>query len=126
MCSAPVDHFYIGANRLFTPDEPNHVFASHITHVWTDEGWMSLAVTLGLFNREIVAWSVKPRVTADHFDPGSPHSQPLPMLPSSIAGRPWQYLPIKSKNLKMRKYFSRKRFHFPPPPNSFAYYVSCR
>ncbi|MFM0498784.1 DDE-type integrase/transposase/recombinase, partial [Paraburkholderia caledonica] len=34
-------------------------------YIWTDEGWLYLAVTLDLFNREVVGWSVKPRMTAD-------------------------------------------------------------
>ena len=34
-------------------------------YVWTDEGWLYLAVVLDLFNREIVGWSIKSRMTAD-------------------------------------------------------------
>jgi len=33
--------------------------------VWTDEGWLYLAVVLDLFNREVVGWSIKSRMTAD-------------------------------------------------------------
>lgn len=29
------------------------------------EGWLNLAVVLDLFNREVVGWSIKPRMTAD-------------------------------------------------------------
>ncbi|WP_152650108.1 IS3-like element ISBps1 family transposase [Burkholderia pseudomallei] len=52
-------------NRDFTPDAPNQVFSSDITYIWTDEGWLYLAVVLDLFNREVVGWSIKPRMTAD-------------------------------------------------------------
>lgn len=52
-------------NRNFTPAEPNQVFTSDITYIWTDEGWLYLAVTLDLFNREVVGWSVKPRMTME-------------------------------------------------------------
>ncbi|WP_175853759.1 IS3 family transposase [Burkholderia anthina] len=52
-------------NREFTPAEPNQVFSSDITSIWTDEGWLYLAVVLDLFNREVVGWSIKPRMTAD-------------------------------------------------------------
>ncbi|WP_088579080.1 IS3 family transposase [Burkholderia ubonensis] len=52
-------------NRNFTPAEPNQVFTSDITYIWTDEGWLYLAVTLDLFNREVVGWSVKPRMTTE-------------------------------------------------------------
>ncbi|MGF6411569.1 transposase InsO family protein [Paraburkholderia sp. MM5482-R2] len=51
--------------RNFTPAEPNQLFTSDITYIWTDEGWLYLAVTQDLFNREVVGWSVKPRMTAD-------------------------------------------------------------
>lgn len=44
---------------------PNQVFSSDITYIWTDEGWLYLAVVLDLFNREVVGWSIKPRMTAD-------------------------------------------------------------
>jgi putative transposase len=52
-------------NREFTPAEPNQVFSADITYIWTDEGWLYLAVVLDLFNREVVGWSIKPRMTAD-------------------------------------------------------------
>ena len=51
--------------RNFTPTAPNQVFTSDITYIWTDEGWLYLAIVLDLFNREIVGWSIKPRMTAD-------------------------------------------------------------
>ena len=51
--------------RNFTPAAPNQVWSSDITYLWTDEGWLYLAIVLDLFNREIVGWSIKPRMTAD-------------------------------------------------------------
>ena len=51
--------------RNFTPDAPNRVWTSDITYLWTDEGWLYLAIVLDLFNREVVGWSLKPRMTAD-------------------------------------------------------------
>ena len=44
---------------------PNHVWISDIAYLWTNEGWLYLAVVLELFNREVVGWSLKPRMTAD-------------------------------------------------------------
>ena len=49
----------------FTPTAPNQVWTSDITYLWTDEGWLYLAIVLDLFNREVVGWSLKPRMTAD-------------------------------------------------------------
>jgi len=51
--------------RNFTPDAHNQVWTSDITYLWTDEGWLYLAIVLDLFNREVVGWSLKPRMTAD-------------------------------------------------------------
>ncbi|MDZ4255777.1 MAG: IS3 family transposase [Sulfuritalea sp.] len=51
--------------RDFTPATPNQVWSADMTYIWTDEGWLYLAVVLDLFNREVVGWSIKPRMTAD-------------------------------------------------------------
>jgi len=58
----------VAENRLdrnFTPTAPNQVWTSDITYLWTDEGWLYLAIVMDLFNREIVGWSLKPRMMAD-------------------------------------------------------------
>ena len=52
-------------DRNFTPSAPNQAWTSDITYLWTDEGWLYLAIVLDLFNREVVGWSLKPRMTAD-------------------------------------------------------------
>jgi putative transposase len=52
-------------DRNFTPSAPNTAWAGDITYIWTAEGWLYLAVVLDLFNREVVGWSIKPRMTAD-------------------------------------------------------------
>ncbi|MBB5497570.1 transposase InsO family protein [Paraburkholderia sp. MM5384-R2] len=51
--------------RNFTPTAPNQVFTSDMTYIWTDEGWLCLAIVMDLCNREVVGWSIKPRMTAD-------------------------------------------------------------
>ncbi|WP_416348527.1 IS3 family transposase [Glaciimonas sp. Gout2] len=51
--------------REFMPDAPNQVWTSDITYLWTDEGWLYLAIVLDLFNREVIGWSLKPRMTTD-------------------------------------------------------------
>jgi putative transposase len=52
-------------DRNFAPPAPNQAWSADLTYVWTDEGWLYLAVVLDLFNREIVGWSIKPRMTVD-------------------------------------------------------------
>ena len=39
-------------DRDFTPAAPNQVWTADMTYIWTDEGWLYLAVVLDLFNRE--------------------------------------------------------------------------
>jgi putative transposase len=51
--------------RNFAPKAPNQVWTADMTYIWTDEGWLCLALVLDLFNREVVGCSVKPRMTAD-------------------------------------------------------------
>lgn len=51
--------------RNFTPEAPNRVWTSDITYIATDEGWLYLAIVLDLFNREVIGWSIKSRMTAD-------------------------------------------------------------
>lgn len=52
-------------DRRFNPVAPNRVWGADITYIPTAEGWLYLAVVMDLFNREIVGWSIKPRMTAD-------------------------------------------------------------
>ncbi len=45
-------------NRDFEVTEPNKVWATDITYVWTLEGWLYVAVVIDLFSRQIVGWAV--------------------------------------------------------------------
>lgn len=52
-------------DQEFAMDAPNKTWAGDITYIWTQQGWMYLAVVLDLFNREIVGWSMRKRITKD-------------------------------------------------------------
>ncbi len=52
-------------DRNFTPAAPNQTWTADMTYIWTDEGWLYLAVVIDRFNREVVGWSIKPRMTTD-------------------------------------------------------------
>jgi len=41
--------------RQFSVDTPNRVWTGDITYLWTEEGWVYLAVVVDLFSRQIVA-----------------------------------------------------------------------
>lgn len=45
-------------NRQFEVKEPDHVYVSDITYIWTHEGWLYLAVIIDLFSRQVVGWSL--------------------------------------------------------------------
>jgi len=51
--------------RDFAPARPNERWGADITYIATDEGWLYLAIVLDFFNREIVGWALKDRLTAD-------------------------------------------------------------
>lgn len=44
--------------REFTVSSPNRVWASDITYVATDEGWLYLGTVIDLFSRRVVGWSM--------------------------------------------------------------------
>jgi len=41
-------------NQDFTTEEPNQVWVSEITYIWTEEGWLYIAIVMDLFSRKIV------------------------------------------------------------------------
>ena len=47
----------------FTAIAANEKWVSDITYVWTDEGWLYLAVVMDLYSRAIVGWSMNRRMT---------------------------------------------------------------
>ncbi len=49
--------------RQFTVGQPNSVWTSDITYIWTREGWAYLAVVLDLYSRMIVGWELSSRLT---------------------------------------------------------------
>ena len=48
----------------FNAPAANRVWVSDITYIWTDEGWLYLAVVLDLYSRAIVGWSINERMTS--------------------------------------------------------------
>jgi putative transposase len=51
-------------NREFHRTKANDAYVSDITYVWTQEGWLYLAVVMDLFSRKIVGWSMSSRMKA--------------------------------------------------------------
>ena len=52
-------------DRQFEVEAPNQWWVSDITYSHTHEGFLFLAVVMDLFARNIVGWSMSPRVTED-------------------------------------------------------------
>lgn len=51
-------------SREFTTAQPDQAYATDITYIWTQEGWLYLAVFIDLFSRRIVGWSMGSRMKA--------------------------------------------------------------
>jgi putative transposase len=52
-------------DRKFMPSVPNAAWVADITYISTAEGWLYLAVVIDLYDRAVVGWSIRPRMTAD-------------------------------------------------------------
>jgi len=50
--------------RRFLAVRPHQVWTSDITYIWTEEGWLYLAIILDVFSRSIVAWVTSARIDA--------------------------------------------------------------
>ena len=51
----------ISPNRLdrqFKVAQPNQVWTTDITYVWTLQGWLYVAVVIDLFSRQVVGWAI--------------------------------------------------------------------
>ena len=50
--------------REFDVDEKDTVYAGDITYIWTQEGWLYMAVILDLYSRKVVGWSMSSRMNS--------------------------------------------------------------
>lgn len=48
----------------FEASRPNQKWVSDLTYIWTEEGWLYLAVVLDLYSRMVVGWAMGERMTA--------------------------------------------------------------
>lgn len=46
----------------FSATAPNQKWVGDITYVWTQSGWLYLAVVLDLYSRQVIGWSMSPRI----------------------------------------------------------------
>jgi putative transposase len=50
--------------RQFVVPQPDQVYASDVTYIWTQEGWLYLAVVMDGCSRKIVGWSISSQMKA--------------------------------------------------------------
>lgn len=50
--------------REFDVAQPDQAYVADITYIWTQEGWLYLAVVIDLFSRKVVGWSISSRLKA--------------------------------------------------------------
>jgi len=51
-------------NRQFSVGQVNQIYVSDVTYLWTQEGWLYLAVVIDLYSRKVVGWSISSRMKA--------------------------------------------------------------
>ena len=49
-------------NRAFSPEAPNQAWGTDITYLWTQEGWIYLAVVIDFYSRRVIGWSMDRRM----------------------------------------------------------------
>lgn len=49
-------------NRRFNPTGPNQAWGADISYLWTQEGWVYLAVVIDLYSRRVVGWAMDRRM----------------------------------------------------------------
>jgi transposase InsO family protein len=49
----------------FTTTGPNQKWAGDISYIWTQEGWLYLAIIIDLYSRRVVGWAVSNRLKKD-------------------------------------------------------------
>lgn len=52
-------------NRDFQARRPNEKYVGDITYIWTEAGWLYLAVVIDLFSRQVVGWSMANHMRAE-------------------------------------------------------------
>ena len=60
--------FNIAPNLLdqdFSAIGPNQKWAGDISYIWTNEGWLYLAVVIDLYSRRVIGWAVSNRMKRD-------------------------------------------------------------
>lgn len=71
-------------NRQFAVAAPNRVWGSDITALWTQEGWLYIAIVVDLFSRKVVGWdcatSMVTRLVTRAFHMAVGQRQPAPGL----------------------------------------------
>ncbi len=51
-------------DRHFDVEQPNEVYVGDITYLWTQQGWLYLAVVIDLYSQKVVGWSMSSRMKA--------------------------------------------------------------
>ncbi|AZZ91828.1 hypothetical protein EUZ85_14250 [Hahella sp. KA22] len=49
----------------FNATDINQKWSGDITYLWTEEGWLYLAVVLDLFSRQVIGWTMSSRMKSE-------------------------------------------------------------
>ena len=49
-------------NREFSPSASNQAWGTDMTYLWTQQGWIYLAVVIDLYSRRVVGWAIDRRM----------------------------------------------------------------
>ena len=52
-------------DQNFSAEAANEKWAAGISYIWTAQGWLHLAVMLGLYSRRVIGWAAGARMTSN-------------------------------------------------------------
>jgi len=100
--------------RQFAAPAPDTAWVTDITYLWTEEGWLYLAVILDLFSRAVVGWALSARITRDApagADDGAGVPAPATRIAPSFGSRE----PVRELGLSAGPAGPRDRLQHEPP-----------
>lgn len=54
-------------DRNVTVQQANQAYVGDITYIRTQEGWLSLAIVIDLYSRQVVGWSMGEHIPTGHL-----------------------------------------------------------
>ena len=102
-------------NEQFNPAQPDAVWVSDITYIWTFDGFVYLTSIMDLYSRKIIAWTLSKTLETSCVietinKAKAKRSTELPLIIHSDRGSQYVSKEYKQATAKMNRSYSKKAF----------------